>query len=158
MKVFPGAVDVTFDRDKAMKMHVSEHKKAARNASGLLDNKMTAKGPIEPGEVAATYKEADERSYRAFQEMRQAYLGLVNDLKMAPADAIKQMEIGFGDEISKGGLSATVINQILSGNYQQLMPSKQLLNRTAIHPDGQKRLAEFFEVQQQQARSRTASP
>ena len=93
MKVFPGAAIETFNREKAMQAHVGEYKKAARNASGLFDQKMSAKGRIGEGEVGATYKEADERSYRAFQEMRKAYQGLVNKLKMKPEDAIKLMSL-----------------------------------------------------------------
>ena len=158
MKVFPGAADVTFDREKAMQAHVNEYKTAARNASGLFDKKMSADGPINPGEVGATYKEADERSYRAFQEMRKAYKGLVDKLKMKDTDAIKLMSLGFGSEQRKGGLSNTALEQILYGNYQQFVPSRQLLDETAAHPDGPRRIAEFNEAFQQQARSRTVPP
>ena len=156
MKVFPGAADVTFDREKAMQAHVNEHKTAARNASGLFDRKMSADGPINPGEVATTYKEADERSFRAFQEMRQAYQGLLK-LGMTKQEAKKVMQIGFGSEIRKGGLSKTVIQEIVSGNYRQFTPSDQLLKETASGPY-RERIPEFNEARRQQPRSRTASP
>ena len=88
--------------------------------------------------------------------MRQAYQGLLK-LGMTKQEAKKVMQIGFGSEIRKGGLSKTVIQEIVSGNYRQFTPSDQLLKETARGPY-RERIPEFNEARRQQPRSRTASP
>jgi hypothetical protein len=115
----------SFEPDKAMASAVGTYKKRMSNAMQILNEKTGAKGTVASGEVTAAYQQANKQAFEIFAEMNKAYANMLQ-LGMSKKDARQAMEIGFGTEIRKGGLSKNKIENIIRGKFFPVEISDQM--------------------------------
>ena len=115
----------TMELDRAMAAHVSNYKKTVSGAKALLNEAVGTKATVAPGEVKAAYRQAQAQTLEHNIEMHRAYEGLLK-LGMKKPDARKAMQIGFGSEILKGGLSKDTISEIMTGRFSRVEISDKM--------------------------------
>ena len=115
----------TLEMDKVIASSVGNYRKRMGNAMQLLNEKVGAKGTVRPGEITAAYERANEQAFEIFSEMNKAYENM-RQLGMSKKEAVKAMEVGFGTEIRKGGLSKNSIQNIIRGKFFPIQISDQM--------------------------------
>ena len=130
----------TLELDRAMHSHVGKYKKTMGDTMKLLNDVVGTKATVGEGEVAAAYKQANAKAEEHFSNMHKAYQQMIK-LKMDEDVAEEAMEIGFGTEIMKGGLSQHKIGDIIDGEWEPIKISKKKAEEAGeYHPE---RLEEY---------------
>jgi hypothetical protein len=124
---------VTVDIPQTVGHTILHYKARMSNVNKVLSDKFTPKGTISPGEVEKAYTDANAQAFEVFTELRQAYKNALT-LSRDPESKEEQKAVvhkalveGLGDEIKKGGLSATIVAQVERGVFQPLTASKLTL-------------------------------
>ncbi len=141
----------TLDTKRATASAVSRYKNRMGNAMRLLNDKMGAQGTVALGEVTAAYEQANKQAFEIFSEMNKSYKNMLK-LGMKKRDIEDAMEVGFGTEIRKGGLSKNRIDDIARGVFYPIEISDAMdKDVSANFPDRYKEYQKVLKTKKKQA-------
>jgi hypothetical protein len=124
-----------FDRTQGLQGFTARFEASKKNAENLFNAPFNNRGTVPVDDVTTGYAKANNARRALYRDMRENYVGSKH-LGLTPAQARTAMEIGFGTQIKKTGLSQKDLSDIEHGRYHRYEPSKPSLDEARrLHPD-----------------------
>jgi hypothetical protein len=119
-----------FDCTQGLQGFTANFEARKKNSENLFNAPFNNRGTVPVSDVTNGYEKANRARKALYREMRENYMGSKH-LGLTPAQARTAMEIGFGTQIKKSGLSQKDLDDVIYGRYHRYEPSEPSIDEAS---------------------------